>query len=396
MLFHFFRFKPKLWILEATENSLREMNETQGKMGDDRGLELNKKTIYYHAVGWALFITYELVAVKFLSKRPSSAPDLILHYILNASLFYLNALYVLPHAYRSKSFFQYRIVVAMLLVIIGYNSINFCLNALQTRLSILTAFPVSQLITFVAASTWRCIYFLLLSSAYWLAVHVYWSRVKIDLLYEEQLLSKTRELELQQQVIVNENAFLKAQINPHFLFNTLNFIYNIVSDLSDDAGEAVLLLADISRYSLKTTDQYGKQSLKEEIQQVENMVKLVQLRYDQILNINLVKKISSGDIAIPPLLLVTLVENVFKYGALKTEPAEILIEATHSNFFFRTCNAVASGIQTESNGIGLSNTRLRLEKSYPGRHSIQIKNDGQNFILELSIALQDADMFHIR
>lgn len=119
---------------------------------------------------------------------------------------------------------------------------------------------------------YRAFSFILLSTGYWFAGYLLKSRAEIDELVQQQLISENKQPALQKKNIASENAFLKAQINPHFLFNSLSFIYNSVHKLSPGIAEAVILLSDVTRYSLRQADASGQLSIYEEIEQINNLI----------------------------------------------------------------------------------------------------------------------------
>ncbi|RYZ56510.1 MAG: histidine kinase [Chitinophagaceae bacterium] len=177
------------------------------------------------------------------------------------------------------------------------------------------------------------------------------------------LLQKTREAELQ---------FLRSQINPHFLFNTLNNIYSLVYEQSPKAPEAVLKLAELMRYLLY--EQKEKVPLSREWQYVQNFIELQRMRFPQELPLQ-VK--TEGDVEkheIVPHVLIGFVENAFKHGDFKdpSMPLRITLACNGSTVRFETENKIGRLQKDASGGVGLDNIRRRLALLYPEQHSLQI------------------------
>jgi len=182
--------------------------------------------------------------------------------------------------------------------------------------------------------------------------------------------------------------FLKAQINPHFLHNTLNFLYAKSLPYSSELSEGILTLSDIMRYALSegnTKD--GKVPLKDEIEHVRNVIKINQLRFSNNLNVRFnVEGIVNGATTIP-FVLITLVENAFKHGDLKnTEyPIEINLVINDSQLSFYCRNKKKNGPKELSTGIGLDNIKKRLDLAYGKDYLLNVKDESDFYTTELTI-----------
>ncbi|WP_184545568.1 sensor histidine kinase [Mucilaginibacter sp. FT3.2] len=184
-----------------------------------------------------------------------------------------------------------------------------------------------------------------------------------------------------------ELSFLKAQINPHFLFNTLNNIYALSVTDSEHTSESIMKLSNIMRY---VTDEVAEDFvlLQSEIDCINDYIDLQKLRLGKktTLNFNF-----SGDInhqKVPPLVLMTFIENVFKYGVSKHEPSVISINVsvTADKILFTCENTIFDNRPTSSRkGIGIANTKQRLQHIYPGRHQLKISSVDNIFRVELEI-----------
>lgn len=182
--------------------------------------------------------------------------------------------------------------------------------------------------------------------------------------------------------------FLKAQINPHFLHNTLNFLYAKSLPYSTELSEGILTLSDIMRYALSpSATKDGKVQLKEEIEHVRNVIKINQLRFSNNLNVQFdVNGVVNGATIIP-FILITLVENAFKHGDLKSPqyPIEIKlnVDKSHLNFYCR--NKKKMGAKELSTGIGLDNIKKQLDLTYGKGYALNVKDEADFYTTELII-----------
>jgi LytS/YehU family sensor histidine kinase len=182
--------------------------------------------------------------------------------------------------------------------------------------------------------------------------------------------------------------FLKAQINPHFLHNTLNFLYAKSLPYSSELSEGILTLSDIMRYALSEGNaKDGKAPLKDEIEHVRNVIKINQLRFSNNLNVKFnVEGVVNGATIIP-FVLITLVENAFKHGDLKSTeyPIEINLFIDHSKLSFYCRNKKKNGPKELSTGIGLDNIQKRLDLAYGKDYSLNVKDEADFYTTELTI-----------
>jgi len=186
-----------------------------------------------------------------------------------------------------------------------------------------------------------------------------------------------------------ELEFLKAQLNPHFFFNTLNNIYSLVYKKSDEAPAAVMKLSEIMRYMLYES-KAEQVSLDKEIESLNNYIELQKLR---LIDHDYISFKVDGDVSlhqIPPMLLLSFVENAFKHGRKRVVNPGIVIKitATPTRIRFLVSNYTIGNISPEVNkdgGIGLQNTRRRLELLYPGCHDLQIVRTAEKYTVSLEL-----------
>lgn len=189
-----------------------------------------------------------------------------------------------------------------------------------------------------------------------------------------------------------EVSYLKAQINPHFLFNTLNSLYALTLQKSDEAPKAVLKLSGIMRY-VTTESSKDYVSLDKEIEYIKDYVSLQKLRlYD---NVNLkfeVNGLINGK-KIAPLMLIPFIENAFKYGVNPDEDSFVSIEILiiEKELFLIIENSIVNLVTLDDSKSekGIENTKKRLDVFYSGKYSLDITNDKKTFKVELKLSLDD-------
>lgn len=184
-----------------------------------------------------------------------------------------------------------------------------------------------------------------------------------------------------------ELSFLKAQINPHFLFNTLNNIYTLAVMKDDNAPDSIMKLSNIMRY---VTDDATEDfvPLQSEVACINDYIELQRLRLGEKTRVDMD---ISGEIEnkkIPPLVLMTFVENVFKYGISKHHPSTIVIKLTGDQTgisFFCQNRIFPEKDKKHRVGIGLNNTKQRLDYLYPGKHILDINTEHQMYTVKLML-----------
>jgi len=216
---------------------------------------------------------------------------------------------------------------------------------------------------------------------------------------ENQKVLEQRTSRLEKEKLQANYLFLKAQINPHFLHNTLNFLYARSLPYSAELSEGILTLSEIMRYSLdKEEDADGKVLLTKEIEHMNNIIRIQQLRFGNALQVVFTIQGSPDGLRILPFVLITIVENAFKHGELKDpqHPATLglCIEDTAApslgagkRLRFHCINKKKTGPKELSTGIGLENTRKRLELAYGENYSLYIKDQRETYTADLSINL---------
>lgn len=194
---------------------------------------------------------------------------------------------------------------------------------------------------------------------------------------------------LEKQQLQTEHAFLRSQINPHFLQNTLNFFYAKSLGCSEELSSAILTLSEIMRYSLNTKASEAPPLLTDELKQMNNVISINQMRFGNRLQIQFSQTGDTEGIRIMPLVVITLVENAFKHGELNNpdHPVQIAlhISAYQESLSFNVSNLKKTGPKEQSHGIGLENIRRRLQLVYGNQASLETWETATNYSITLHI-----------
>ncbi|HEY5826526.1 MAG TPA: histidine kinase, partial [Cyclobacteriaceae bacterium] len=200
------------------------------------------------------------------------------------------------------------------------------------------------------------------------------------------LLEQTAK-ELEKEKLAAELKLLKSQINPHFLFNTLNNLYALTLNHSSKSPEVVYKLSQLMSYMLYDSNQ-SEVSLEKEVEYIQNYIALEKIRYSNLdISMNVFDELK--DVRIAPLLILPFVENSFKHGAssqLSSGFIRIDISVQAQTLVIKVENSkIDPEIPRRPSGIGLQNLRKRLELIYPERHTLQIFDEEDVYLVILKI-----------
>jgi hypothetical protein len=205
----------------------------------------------------------------------------------------------------------------------------------------------------------------------------YGQNIEINLreLEQVQTAKDAHHAQLQQNLLELENNFLRAQINPHFLYNTLNVFYAKALPTNKDLANGLLTLADIMRYSLETTQGGHLVPLQMEVEHLKRVIGLHQLRFGERLRIQFTAEGPFGEIKVAPLIFITLLENALKHGEVDTsdEPIVLWLAVDAHRIYFTIRNKKSEGLKAQSHGLGLDNIKKRLQAVYGRRHDFDIE-----------------------
>ena len=202
-------------------------------------------------------------------------------------------------------------------------------------------------------------------------------------LFRQTLVKK----ELEGQKKQAELALYKAQINPHFFFNTMNTLYGLVINKSDKAEKAFIRFTSLLKYTYSQikTDRIA---IRSELEYIQNYIELQRLRLNRHTIVNYNVSVDNETLAIPPMLMIAFVENAFKYGTSSKYDFEINISVLlrDGNLLFECSNDIMKyKTSTEDISVGIENTRARLDLIYPQKYNLEVDNADNKFKVSLNI-----------
>jgi two-component system, LytTR family, sensor kinase len=357
----------------------------------NQGMRQKTINIISHAAGWLLFFS---LVIGFLSNQRESAesiaaklfePAFIVFYLVYLSLFYINYFFLIPQIYLKKNYVIYFAVIFFLFVAVyfikpfdglmrmnpppnqppGIERADSGMPPPKPRGGGQQGLDITSIILFVTV----------------------WSLSTAIQIIRQWRYTERRALQAETDKANAELSFLKSQVNPHFLFNTLNNIYSMAVTKNENTAPSIMKLSNIMRY---VTDEVGEHyvPLDSEVDCMKDYIDLQRLRLGSKMNIDFAVKGNTSDKRIAPLLLMTFVENVFKYGISSHEPSDIIIKLSadeHNITFFCQNKLFETKRNAERTGIGIPNARQRLQHLYPDKHFLDISKEKGLFTVQLTL-----------
>ncbi|KIA96702.1 hypothetical protein OC25_03010 [Pedobacter kyungheensis] len=345
-----------------------------------------------HLFIWIIYIIYEVFILGLASKQFKPAGTYLLIYITNITAFYTHA-FLLKKVLNSQNQLLRFFKVLLLIVVMGaaYIALSFLLLLAFQKIGIVK-FDMANFDSrnFILSCLYRSIYYIGFATGYVYLVKSFQDQKKVEALERQNLVTQIEKQALENDLIQSQNNYLRSQINPHFLFNTLNFIYNDARKKAPMAADAIMNLAEMMRYALKRPEASEVVPLSEEIEQIEHLINLHKLRTANNINLELDVTGDLFGLRFPPLILLTLVENIFKHGNVShsTQPAQIKIAYQNNNLNITTINMINDnkGKQTESHHVGIENIAKRLSNFYGEDYVFRYYQDPLNrYITEIDV-----------
>ncbi len=200
---------------------------------------------------------------------------------------------------------------------------------------------------------------------------------------------EARKKEVENERLIAELNFLKAQINPHFLFNTLNNLYYLAYTKSENTTEVIAKLSQMMRYMIYDSN-HPRVLLSKEIEYMQSYISLERLRLNNQIPIQIKIEGNCENIWIAPLIFITFLENAFKHGVSNNNPAawvDIHIQIKDNECIYTVKNSKGTSTGIEKSGIGLQNVERRLELSYPDQYKIKVEETPEVYFVQLNLTL---------
>ena len=343
-----------------------------------------RKTIISHFLIWFLYFLGQLWW-RFDSYGIYTLIVAFVQVMSWAILFYIVRLHIYPK-YLWKN--HYKLAVSFFLIYIIFQLIT--IGYVDLLISLEKSPPLTLLKHIKRGSFW---YFNMSFLAFGFTYYDELGKARQKVLIEEQkrLLTETQLAQTQLKLRDAEMENLRAQLNPHFLFNVLWYIIALVQATGNEkATKAVQLLSEMMRYSMQSRAVGELVPLADELKYAKNFIDLQMLRTPVIkLDYQVVEKDIEG-IKILPLVLISFIENAIKHGKLNEEENPLMIHLTveqNKSFTFFVKNKISTMGKEWSSGIGLENAKSRLQRVYGNKHCLKIENDGTIYTTKLIIEL---------
>ncbi len=341
------------------------------------------KVLWLHISFWCVYISFNLYQFAIFQRRNDRTDwetgllITLLQLVLTLVIVYLNYFLLLPRFLQRKNLFLYLLELATPFTIVTI------VRVYLTRALIEAGsygrhehyFYSTIFVVHIVAITLFIVIFigLLRFAADW---------------FEFEAAKK----EVENEKLMAELNFLKAQINPHFLFNTLNNLYYLAYSKSANTTEVIAKLSDVMRYMLYDAT-HTLVPLSKEIEYMQNYIDLERLRLSDQIPVNVNVEGNVDRVYIAPLILITFLENAFKHGVSTNDPnswVNITIRVRDKDCIYVVENSKlnkVNGEPHEKSGIGLTNVKRRLELSYPGRYSLEIEDLSDRYSIMLKLQL---------
>lgn len=295
----------------------------------------------------------------------------IVYFMLLYSHAQLNRFFLLPILIEKHKLLQYLLITVLLMLVFGV-ALNYLTGKSLYKSCFLHSNPIKM--------TYQYQLGVLLGSLICII-----GTTRLIEYYRSQKIRANKELLFNK----NQMAFLNMQLNPHFLFNTLNTIYGISYKYPEKTPELILKVSELMRYQLENTKKETI-TIEKEVDFISSYIELEKERIGHRCKIDFVCNIDNPkDFQIAPMLLFTYVENAFKHGTCSIDDCFVTIELSVSNSFllFNIANSVPDTKSETSTKVGFENTKTRLEMLYKNNYDLQIKDEKNIFTVALKIKL---------
>lgn len=334
---------------------------------------VNRKTadIFNYGLQVVLWLIFILVPLYMNRQRDEfwtshAMTQFVVQHLLFLVLFYVNYFYLIPNILPQRGIWMYLLLVLLFfaLILFGLPLFSLLISGGKSGYKFSWGMLAPVIQVYAVSSSWKLLY--------------------------EYFKQRLRERTLQMAKRESELKFLRSQINPHFLFNTLNNINSLIRSKPEQAEKSVVRLSNLMRYMLRTGDQ-PRVPLKDEFDYLLNYIELQKLRLHSDFDLKVVIPESGADLEIEPLLLVSFIENCFKHGVHgeSHDFIEISVKLNQNILQLQTRNRIDinSSSREISSGIGLQNVSQRLELCYENKYDLEVVETSGVFVVNLQLEL---------
>ncbi len=337
------------------------------------------RVLLLHISFWCVYLSFFVYQITSYRKREIDITEVVLHATMNGAfnmiVAYMNYFIFLPRFLEKKKIGQFLLEFSIPFAI---------LMVFRVHLQRYVIDGYTHQVHFFYTTT-----FIVQAAATSLFIVIFVAMLRFA---KEWFEFEAKKKEVENEKLQGELNFLKAQINPHFLFNTLNNLYYLAYSQSPNTTEVIAKLSQMMRYMIYDTN-HPKVLLSKEIEYMQNYISLERLRLSNQIPIEFTIQGNVQDIRITPLIFITFLENAFKHGVSgnNTEAwvkANIVIQ--NNTCTYTVENSKHNNLKTDAagkSGIGLQNVQRRLALSYPERYTLTIQETPERYAVELKLVL---------
>lgn len=337
---------------------------------------LRNRVLFLHLSFWVMYFTYRLFDIQEYLGYQRALMYLSVPLVFNVVASYLHYFLILPKLIQDKSIRPY--VLKLLALLAAIVVIRILIeNQVFAQLATNEAYYKTIKPMRVISTIWDTLTFLIFTGMI---------RFTLDWF---DLENKKKQLE--NEKLVAELNYLKAQINPHFLFNTLHNLNYLVYSGSKNATEVIIKLSNIMRYMIYDANK-EKVALRKEIAYMNDYIHLESIRLNQKFHLDFKVDGSQDNVDISPLVMLTFLENAFKHGVSDQEEncwIKVNLQITDARLEYQVANRKLRTVPNRGlrSGFGLDNVRKRLALSYPQKHSLNIEDNDDVYKVTLTLKL---------
>ena len=347
-----------------------------------------KKRIKLHALVWSLFICWETVITNILYEMTAPAVNYVVHYAITIALFYFQSNRILPWIGKKRLQWLwiplFCIIFLLVYILAHWLGEIFLTHLLHKPIKPWYGMSWESFLR----NGYRGLFFMGFSTGYYYLYSFLAQRKHAQDMETQRLLAIIQQQQTERELDKMQNAFLKAQINPHFLFNILNYIHFQSLKSAPQISEAVTRLANVMRFAFDVEYVDDKVKLGEELTQVEDIIYLYSLKKNKG-TLQLDYELAVCNLYFVPLILLTLAENCYKHGDLSETDAQMSLTLEGEQLKIATWNKIASQKPAISTKTGLKNLTIRLSKAYGNSFTLSHGPDGSGgFNVQLLVPVQ--------
>lgn len=337
------------------------------------------KRYYVHFISWSAFICWETVIIGLAYGQFGNFSNYVIHYAVNITIFYLHA-YILKKSFENTKQAFWKTPLFLIAETIFFVGFIYGMDSLLLEYTNVFNRAVGPPFQRILTILWRCLYFMFFGTGYYFLLRFLNMKAEKERIDKQRFKILLDKEKTEKELALSKNAFLKAQISPHLLFNTLEFVYQKFKKHAPEDAQAMIYLSEMMRYAASTEHQGEYIKFAEEIKQCENLIRLHELTNPSTF-ITFAYAPDVEEIKFIPLVLITILENMFKHGDLTNPTNRASLDVFLENgYLMISClnkinfSPIYSGLSS-----GLSNVKNRLDFAYSNSATLNFFNDDEGF-----------------